>query len=125
MVIPWENNYIMIIILYRLSPYRESKFAIDTQIEMGIVVLVPLRYSQYVQKYTINTGSACHVNLDHHLDVEQYRKILKYAAEVGCKYFTFNIPNSECDDCGYITKVPIKQCPKCGSEKISYYDRVK
>ena len=72
----------------------------------------------------LDGGSACHVNLDNHLSIEQYRKLLNYAAEVGCKYFTFNVPNSECDDCGFITKVPIIDCPKCGSKKITLYDRV-
>ena len=72
----------------------------------------------------LDGGSACHIGLDSHLDKEQYLKIIKYTAEEGCKYFTFNIPNSECDDCGYITKHPITECPKCGSKKISYYDRV-
>ena len=72
----------------------------------------------------LDGGSSAHLNLDHHLDVEQYRKLLKYAAEIGCKYFTFNVPNSECQDCGYITKVPITKCPKCGSTHIDYYDRV-
>lgn len=72
----------------------------------------------------LDGGSSAHLNLDHHLDVEQYRKLLKYAAEAGCKYFTFNIPNSECQDCGFITKVPITKCPKCGSTHIDYYDRV-
>lgn len=72
----------------------------------------------------LDGGSSAHINLDSHLSEEQYKKILKYAAEVGCKYFTFNIPNSECDNCGFITKVPIKQCPKCGSTKITLYDRI-
>ena len=72
----------------------------------------------------LDGGSAAHIGLDSHLSKEQYLKIIKYAAEVGCKYFTFNVPNSECDNCGYITKVPIKECPKCGSKNISYYDRV-
>lgn len=72
----------------------------------------------------LDGGSAAHLNLDEHLDKEQYLKIIKYAAEEGCKYFTFNVPNSECDDCGFITKHPITECPKCGSKKISYYDRV-
>lgn len=72
----------------------------------------------------LDGGSSAHLNLDHHLDIEQYRKLLKYAAETGCKYFTFNVPNSECQDCGFITKVPITKCPKCGSTHIDYYDRV-
>lgn len=72
----------------------------------------------------LDGGAACHVNLENHLSAKQYYKLLNYSAEVGCQYFTFNVPNSECDDCGYITKVPINKCPKCGSEHISYYDRV-
>ena len=69
-------------------------------------------------------GSACHVNLSEHASVEQYRMLIKFAAEVGCKYFTFNIPNSECDECGFICKQVIDKCPNCGSTKISLWDRV-
>lgn len=72
----------------------------------------------------LDGGSAAHLNLDSHLSVEQYKKILKYAAEVGCKYFTFNIPNCECKDCGFIAKQPFDKCPKCGSTNISLWDRV-
>ena len=71
----------------------------------------------------LDGGSASHINLENHLSISQNYKILKYAAEVGCKYFTYNIPNSECDDCGYITKHPIKTCPKCGSTHITWYSR--
>ena len=81
-------------------------------------------HGNFVCGDNLDGGSAAHIGLDSHLSKEQYLKIIKYAAEVGCKYFTFNVPNSECDDCGYITKVPIKECPKCGSKNISYYDRV-
>lgn len=72
----------------------------------------------------LDGGSAAHLNVDTHLSKEQYIKLLTYAAEVGCKYLTFNVPNSECQECGFITKVPITKCPKCGSENIDYYDRV-
>jgi ribonucleoside-triphosphate reductase len=72
----------------------------------------------------LDGGSAAHINLDSHLSVNQYKALLNHAAEVGCKYFTFNIPNSECEDCGYITKSVIDKCPKCGSSNISLWDRV-
>ena len=72
----------------------------------------------------LDGGSAAHLNLSHHLSEEQYRKILKYAGDVGCKYLTFNVVNSECDDCGYISKEPFDICPKCGSTHVSNYDRV-
>lgn len=72
----------------------------------------------------LDGGAAAHINLDHHLSVEQYRKLLNYAGEVGCQYFTFNIPNCECDDCGFIAKQPFEKCPKCGSIHVSLWDRV-
>lgn len=53
----------MIIILYRLSPNRESKTAIGTQFEMGIANKFSLRYSQYLLKNRNNTGvSATHLD---------------------------------------------------------------
>lgn len=72
----------------------------------------------------LDGGSSAHINLDAHLSVEQYRKILTYSAEVGCKYLTFNIPNCECDDCGFIAKQPFKECPNCKGTNISLWDRV-
>ena len=72
----------------------------------------------------LDGGSSAHLNLDSHLSKEQYQKLLKYAAEVGCKYFTFNVPNCECEDCHYIAKQPFVECPKCGSANVSLWDRV-
>ena len=72
----------------------------------------------------LDGGQSAHLNLDSHLSKEQYKKLLLFAAKNGCKYLTFNVPNSECDDCGFITKVPIDKCPKCGSVHISKYDRI-
>lgn len=72
----------------------------------------------------LDGGSSAHINLDAHLSDEQYHKLLKFAAEVGCKYFTFNIPNCECEDCGYIAKQPFNKCPNCGSTNVSLWDRI-
>lgn len=69
-------------------------------------------------------GAAAHINLDSHLSTEQYWKLLNYCGEVGCSYHTYNIPNAECQDCGFIAKQPFTKCPKCGSEHINYYDRI-
>lgn len=72
----------------------------------------------------LDGGQSAHLNLNEHLSKEQYKKILHYAAKVGCRYLTFNVPNSECDECGFITKVPISECPHCHSKKITLWDRV-
>jgi ribonucleoside-triphosphate reductase len=72
----------------------------------------------------LDGGSAAHINLEEHLSSIQYEKLIKYAAEVGCKYFTFNIPNCECEKCGFIAKNPLEKCPKCGSTELTLWDRV-
>lgn len=73
---------------------------------------------------TLDGGVGCHINLEEHLSKEQYIKLIEFAVKEGTSYFTFNIPNSECDDCGFITKHPITECPKCGSTKITWYTRI-
>ena len=72
----------------------------------------------------LDGGQSCHLNLDHHLTKEQYKKLFTYAANVGCNYIGINVPNSECQDCGFITKVPIDKCPRCGSVHIDRFDRI-
>lgn len=69
-------------------------------------------------------GSAAHINLEKHLSKEQYLKLIDFAIKEGTNYFTFNIPNSQCNDCKFITKYPIKECPKCGSKDITQYTRI-
>lgn len=73
---------------------------------------------------TLDGGVGCHINLEEHLSKEQYIKLIEFAVKEGTSYFTFNIPNSECNECGYITKHPINKCPKCGSTKITWYTRI-
>lgn len=91
--------------------------------EVSILDKIVMHGSNYIGDF-LDGGAAAHLNLSEHLSVAQYEKLLKFAAENGCQYLTFNVPNSECRDCGYITKHPISKCPKCGSAKIDYYDRV-
>ena len=80
-------------------------------------------HGRQTYQYT-DGGSAAHINLDDHLSKEQYLKLIDFAIANGTNYFTFNIPNSKCDDCGYITKHPITECPKCHSKNITQYTRV-
>ena len=73
---------------------------------------------------TLDGGVGCHINLEEHLSKEQYIKLIEFAVKNGTSYFTFNIPNSECEDCHYIVKKPIKECPKCHSKNIKWYTRI-
>ena len=69
-------------------------------------------------------GSAAHINLDDHLSKAQYLKLIDFAIANGTNYFTFNIPNSKCEDCGHVVKKPGSTCHKCGSQHITQYTRV-
>ena len=83
-----------------------------------------LHGSNYIGDY-LDGGSAAHINLSEHLSLEQNKKMLEFAAKNGCQYFTYNIPNCECEKCGFIAKQPFDKCPKCGeTEHIALYDRV-
>ena len=80
-------------------------------------------HGRQTYQYT-DGGSAAHINLEDHLSKEQYLKLIDFAIVNGTNYFTFNIPNSKCEDCGYITKHPITECPKCHNTNITQYTRV-
>ena len=69
-------------------------------------------------------GQACHLHLEEHLSKEQYLKLIDIAVHEGCNYFTFNIPMSECKECGHIVNAPIKVCPKCNSSNIDWWVRI-
>lgn len=73
---------------------------------------------------SIDGGQASHINLEDNLNKEQYTKLLEYAVQVGNSYITFNVPQTQCDDCGFIAKHPFKKCPKCGSEKVTLWTRI-
>lgn len=80
-------------------------------------------HGKSLTKY-LDGGSACHINLDEHLSKENYMQLLESAVKTGCSYFTYNIPNTVCNDCGYISKNRLDKCPKCGSENVDYLTRV-
>ena len=69
-------------------------------------------------------GSALHCNLEEHLSQSQYRHLLRVAAIEGCNYFTFNIPNTLCNDCGCIDKRYLTECPNCKSHNVDYLTRI-
>lgn len=72
----------------------------------------------------LDGGSALHMNLAEHLTKEQYLNLMHTAIKTGCSYFTFNIPNTICNDCGHISKHRLSKCPKCGSTNLDYATRV-
>lgn len=64
------------------------------------------------------------MNLEEHLSKNQYKQLLKVAAKEGCNYFTFNIPNTICNECGTIDKRYLRECPHCHSKNIDYMTRI-
>lgn len=72
----------------------------------------------------LDGGSAYHCNLDSYLSKEQYRKLMDIAIVSGCSYFTFNIPNTICNECGHISKNYLDHCEKCESTNVDYMTRI-
>lgn len=46
------------------------------------------------------------------------------AVKAGCNYWTYNIKNTICNDCGFISKHTLDKCPKCGSTNLDYATRI-
>ena len=89
---------------------------------LNVIDKFRLHGRKYIEHLT--GGSALHMNLEEHLSQEQYRRLLRVAAQEGCNYFTFNIPNTVCNDCGHIDKRYLKACPECQSKNVDYLTRV-
>lgn len=87
-------------------------------------VLDKLRFHGKAFTRYLDGGSACHINLDEHLSKEQYLLLLDAAIRTGCNYLTFNVPNTLCNTCGYISKHRLDACPKCGSRDLDYATRI-
>ncbi len=99
-----------------------SYFYIVEDESTNILDKFKLHGKKYIEHLT--GGSALHLNLEEHLSKEQYQQLLKVAILEGCNYFTFNIPNTVCNDCGHISKQNLKKCPTCESENLDYLTRV-
>lgn len=101
--------------------YNSYFFKVEDQ-ELSVLDKMILHGQQVVQY--LDGGSACHLNLEEHLDKTQYRTLLDIAAKTGCSYLTFNIPNTVCNKCGHISKHKEAVCEKCGSTDLDYITRV-
>ncbi len=99
-----------------------SYFYIVEDESLNIVDKFRLHGKKYIEHLT--GGSALHLNLEEHLSREQYEQLLRVATQEGCNYFTFNIPNTVCNDCGHIDKRNLKECPKCKSKNLDYLTRI-
>lgn len=99
-----------------------SYFYIVEDDSLNIIDKFRLHGRRYIDRLT--GGSALHLNLEEHLSKPQYMHLLKVAAQEGCNYFTFNIPNTVCNSCGHIDKHNLKECPSCKGENLDYLTRI-
>ncbi len=99
-----------------------SYFYVVEDDSLSVIDKFKLHGAPYIEHLT--GGSALHMNLEEHLSKEQYQQLFRVAAKEGCNYFTFNIPNTVCNDCGHIDKRYLKECPVCKSKNIDYLTRI-
>ena len=101
--------------------YNSYFYIVEDQ-AMNIIDKFKLHGAPYIEHLT--GGSALHMNLEEHLSKKQYQQLLKVAAKEGCNYFTFNIPNTICNNCGAIDKRYLHECPNCHSTNVDYMTRI-
>ena len=101
--------------------YNSYFYIVEDQ-SMNIIDKLKLHGAPYIEHLT--GGSALHMNLEEHLTKKQYQQLIKVAAKEGCNYFTFNIPNTICNNCGAIDKRYLHECPNCHSTNVDYMTRI-
>ena len=101
--------------------YNSYFYAVEDE-SLTVIDKFKLHGAPYIEHLT--GGSALHMNLEEHLSKDQYLQLFKVAAKEGCNYFTFNIPNTVCNDCGHIDKRYLKECPVCKSKNVDYLTRI-
>ena len=99
-----------------------NSYIYDAHDNTSILDKIAMQGGQIAQ--SIDGGQASHINLEDNLSKEQYTKLLEYAIKVGNNYITFNVPQTQCDDCKFIAKHPFHVCPKCGSHNTTLWTRV-
>jgi ribonucleoside-triphosphate reductase (formate) len=99
-----------------------SYFYVVEDDSLSIIDKFKLHGAPYIEHLT--GGSALHMNLEEHLSQAQYRQLFRVAAKEGCNYFTYNIPNTLCNECGHIDKRYLKECPVCHSKNVDYLTRI-
>lgn len=99
-----------------------NSYIYDAHDDTSILDKIAMQGGQIAQ--SIDGGQASHLNLEDNLSKEQYTKLLKYSVKAGNNYITFNVPQTQCDDCKFIAKHPFKVCPKCGSTNTTLWTRI-
>lgn len=72
-----------------------------------------------------NAGCITYIELKRDVvdNTEALEQMVNYAMNKDIPYFAVNLPNDQCEDCGYQGTID-EVCPKCGSKNVSHLRRV-
>lgn len=72
-----------------------------------------------------NAGCITYIELKRDVvdNIEALEQMVNYAMDKDIPYFAINLPNDQCEDCGYQGTID-EVCPKCESKNISHLRRV-
>ena len=65
----------------------------------------------------------CELDEDMKNNTEALEVLVNYAMDKDIPYFAINVPNDQCQDCGYLGQI-FEECPVCGSKNIKRLKRV-
>ena len=69
-------------------------------------------------------GSALHLNLSQLPDADFFYWLRCLAGKYGTTYWTTNVLETCCNDCGWNDFRTLDTCPKCGSKNLSFASRI-
>ena len=83
-----------------------------------------IRIESQLDKYS-NAGSITYTEFESSIEnnLEALEAVVNYAMDCDIPYFAVNVPNDQCQDCGYIGLIN-KECPICGGKNIRRLRRV-
>ena len=99
-----------------------NSYIYDAHDDTSILDKISMQGGQIAK--SIDGGQASHLNLEENLSKYQYTKLLEFAVQEGNSYITFNVPQTQCDTCGFIEKHPFYVCPVCDSTKVTQWTRI-
>ncbi len=73
---------------------------------------------------SLDGGQAFHDNEAYLGSYTHYMQKLTAVVRTGCNYYTPNVKETCCNDCGHNDPNTHKHCPECGSENIDYATRI-
>lgn len=101
--------------------YNSYFYAVEDQ-DISILDKLAIHGAE-TTKY-LDGGAAVHLNLTNHPDIKQCKALIDIAIQYGVPFWTTNVLETSCNNCGKTTPATFSACPVCGSNDVDYLTRI-